>query len=123
MFSVKPVLECVKAATVVPPSGDAFPVGDADVPQTVPRADNAAPPSEEIVAPRIAEVGAIDETVGEDRVGEVADAVPTNLISSILNCDVALVCLNLILKLAVAGMVPVGVINIQVAVPVPVALE
>jgi hypothetical protein len=82
-LAVKPVLECENAATVVPPSADAFPVGEADVPQTVPRADNAAPPLEETVAPNVAEVVVIDETVGEVRAGAVAAAVDVTEILSI----------------------------------------
>lgn len=41
----------------------------------MPRADNATPPSDETVAPRVAEEVEIDETVGEERVGAVAEAV------------------------------------------------
>ena len=48
--------------------------------------------------------------------------VPLNIISSILNCVVVEVCLNLILKLAAEGITPVGLISIQFAVPEPVVL-
>ncbi len=75
MLAVKLVLEWVNAATDVPEAAKTFPVGEADVPQTVPRADNAAPPSEETVAPKVAEVVEIDETVGVVSAGAVAAAV------------------------------------------------
>ena len=75
VLAVKPVLECVNAATVVPPSASTFPVGEALVPQTVPLAVRAAPPLEETVAPSVAEVVAMDDAVGVVRVGAVAAAV------------------------------------------------
>ena len=72
-MAVRLVLECVNAATAVLPSANAFPVGEADVPQMVPLAVRAAPPFEETVAPSVAEVVVMDETVGFINVGGVAD--------------------------------------------------
>ncbi len=52
-----PVLGCVNAPVVVPPSARQFVVGDGDVPQHVPRAEmEAGTPREVTLAPRIAEV-------------------------------------------------------------------
>jgi hypothetical protein len=56
-------------------------------------------------------------------VEQVVANIPTNLMSSTRNCGIVLVCLNLILKFAVAGIEPLGVINNQLAVPEPVGLE
>ena len=55
------------------------------------------------------------------RTGSGDDTTPTNLTSSILYCVVVPVCVNLILRLAVEGIVPVAVLYCQVdpAVPVP----
>ena len=54
--------------------------------------------------------------------GEQA-GTPVKTTSSILNCAVVIVFLNRILRLAVDGIVPVGEISVQLAVPPPVALE
>ena len=96
MLAVKPVLECVNAATVVPPSANEFAVGAAAISQTVPLADNAAPPLDVTVAPSVAEVVAIVAAVGEFRVGAVG-AVPVSITSSIL-IDAVPVFTNLIFK-------------------------
>lgn len=63
--------------------------------------------------------------VGENEVIETEQGfrVPESFISSILNCGVVLVCLNLITRLGVEGIDPVGLIKVQTAVPVPVGRE
>jgi len=55
---------------VVPPSGAQFVVGDAEVPQQVPRAEIAAgTPRDVTFAPRVTVVWATDEEVGVVTVG------------------------------------------------------
>ena len=56
---------------VVPPSATQLVVGAAVVAQQVPRAVNAAPPSDVTFAPRVAEVAVIAVAVGEVTVGVV----------------------------------------------------
>jgi hypothetical protein len=72
VLAIRLDLECVNASTVVPEAAEAFPVGEDEVPQTVPREVKVAPPFEETVAPNVAEVVVIDETVGVVRVGAEA---------------------------------------------------
>ena len=65
---------CVNIPVVVPPSARQFETGLAVVPQQVPRAVIAAPPSEVTLAPSVADVSVIEATVGEVTVGAVSAA-------------------------------------------------
>jgi len=64
---VSPVRLWVKTPVVVPPSAAELPVGDADVPQTVPRA--VIPVPAVTFPPRVAEVVAMLVAVGFATVG------------------------------------------------------
>ena len=59
----------------------------------------------------------------EQRVDPLAGGVPVRTTSSMRNWVALLVWRNLMRRFAVAGMVPVGVIFTQLAVPEPVGLE
>ena len=61
----------MKTPVVVPPSARQLVVGAAEVPQQVPRAVRAAPPSEVTLAPRVAPLEVIEVAVGEVTVGVV----------------------------------------------------
>lgn len=71
----RPVLDCVNAPVAVPPSTMQFVIGDGEVPQHVPRAVMAAPPSDVIVASRVADVLVIAVAVGEITAGKAAAIV------------------------------------------------
>jgi hypothetical protein len=82
VFAVNPVLECEKASTVVPLAAKELPVGAGAVPHTVPRAVTLAPPSEVMVAPKVADVVAIEAEVGVESTGAVI-TIPDKVKSSI----------------------------------------
>ncbi len=61
----------MKTPVVVPPSARQLVAGAAEVPQQVPRAVIAAPPSEVTLAPKVAPVEIMEVAVGEVTVGGV----------------------------------------------------
>ena len=68
------VLACVNTPVAVPPSATQFVRGLAVVPQHVPRAVMASPPSDVMFAPSVAVVFVMDVAVGEVSVGALAPA-------------------------------------------------
>ena len=75
MLAGSPVLEWVKTPVVVPPSAKQLVVGLAVVPQHVPLAVSAAPPSEVTLAPNVAEEEVTALEVGVVTVGAVLGSV------------------------------------------------
>jgi len=84
-----PLLEWVNIPVVVPPSARQLVVGEGEVPQQVPLAVIEDPPSEARLAPKVAVVSVIEETVGEVTVGAVATKEGGTAIVKATHCSEA----------------------------------